>query len=62
MCTIGCQQKSLGKLLLVSNLIPDRTVAPKMDLLCILMDSSFWFDKLGLVHCIYLGVSGYNFL
>ena len=32
--------------------------------LCILMDSSFWFDtmNLGKVHCTYLGVSGYNFL
>ena len=30
--------------------------------LCIQMDSSFWFDtKLGIVQCIYLGVSGYNF-
>ena len=30
--------------------------------LCIVMDSSFWFDlnKLGIVHCTYLGVSGYN--
>ena len=26
------------------------------------MDYSFWFDtnKLGIVHCTYLGVSGYN--
>ena len=26
------------------------------------MDSSFWFEtkKLGIVHCTYLGVSGYN--
>ena len=31
--------------------------------LCILMDSSFWVDSsnLGIVHCTYLGVSGYNF-
>ena len=29
---------------------------------CILMDCSFWFwyDKLGIVHCTFLGVSGYN--
>ena len=28
------------------------------------MDSSFWFDtiKLGMVHCSYWGVTGYNFL
>ena len=26
-----------------------------------LMDSSLWFDKLGIVLCTYLGVSGYNF-
>ena len=24
------------------------------------MDSSFWFD-IGIVHCTYLGVSGYNY-
>ena len=31
--------------------------------LCILMHYSFWFDKnkLGIVHCTYLEVSGYNF-
>ena len=28
---------------------------------CILMNSSFWFNKLGKVHCTYLGVSGYTF-
>ena len=27
------------------------------------MDSSFWFDTInfGIVHCTYLGISGYNF-
>ena len=28
--------------------------------LCILMDSFFWLDKLGMVHCMYLGVPDYN--
>ena len=30
--------------------------------LCILMDSSFWFDTINLriIHCTYLGVSGYS--
>ena len=25
------------------------------------MDSSIWFDKLAIVHCTYLGMSGYHF-
>ena len=28
--------------------------------LSILIDSSFWFDKLGIVHCTYLWMSSYN--
>ena len=31
---------------------------------CILMDSSFWlklYNKPGIVHCTYLGMSGFNF-
>ena len=30
--------------------------------LCILVDSSFLFDTLGMVYCTYIGASGYTFL